>query len=508
MRRIVATVALASACLLMAISPGWAAPGPNAKDPTAKGSWAMVPQTKDVDADGQIDGDGGVPVAGALSTQPATRYKGAGNRIAQPHERLIDGVLSWYLSPRGFPVELDACSSTGAEFRWRIAGAPEDRTTAWRPLSRRTCVQELTLPEGRYRLTLEVRSAGRTSRTTLAADVRNILVVAMGDSYASGEGNPRNVEAWLRDGPPFSPYWDDDACNRSVLGAPSQAALALEESSARTSVTLVNVTCSGATVARGILGAQSAAAQTTTQVEQASRAIAGQQADLVLLSVGGNDIGFTSVLQACALSGNCPLAKPPAGVLQQYSTVQTGVQARTGQLPADYVRIAACLGTDTCTLKDGRVVPGLPLAPDARVLPAMYPDITRARDGQPCEYLTLTTSDFAWARSTILLPEPPRPYPYVTTGGRTVPLPMDAGSLNQVIASTFTLPGWQPVAGTWAASGDTPEGHGVCAGDAAWVFGVTVLAGFGSASFHPNPAGQVAMGRALTRAMNQALSAR
>lgn len=501
--RALLAIPLASACLLLVTGEGWAAPGP-----TARGEWSMVPQTKDADADGQIDGDGGVPVSGALSTQPAARFKGAGNRIAQPHERLIGGSLSWYLSPRGFPVELDACDSTGAEFRWRISGDQDTRTTKWRPLSRRTCSQDLTLPEGRYRLSLEVRSAGRTARMQMKADVRNILVVAMGDSYASGEGNPRNVEAWLRDGPPFSPYWDDDACNRSVLGAPSLAALALEQSSPRTSVTLVNVTCSGATVARGILGVQTAAAQTATQIEQAAAIIQGEEADVVLLSVGGNDVGFTSVLQACALSGNCPLTKPPSGVLQQYPTVQTGVQARTGQLPADYARIASCLGSDTCTLKDGRVVQDLPLAPDATVLPTMYPDITRAQDGEPCEYLTLAPSDFSWARSTILLPEPPRPYPYVTTGGRTVPLPMDAGSLNQVIASTFTLPGWQPVAGTWAASGDTAEGHGVCAGEQAWVFGVTLLAGFGSASFHPNPAGQVAMGRAIARAMSQAIATR
>ena len=495
-------LALAAVCLITAGGGAWAAPGP-----VARGDWSMVPQTKDVDADGQIDGDGGVPVSGALSTQPAGRFKGAGNRIAQPHERLIDGALSWYLSPRGFPVALDACDSTGTEFRWRITGASA-RTTAWRPLSRRTCTQVLGLPEGRYRLTLEVRSSGRVARKAMTANVRNILVVAMGDSYASGEGNPRNVAAWLRDGPPFSPYWDDDPCNRSVLGAPSLAALALENSSPRTSVTLVNVTCSGATVARGILGVQTSAAQTTTQVEQAAGIVNGQAADIVLLSVGGNDVGFTSVLQACALSDNCPLTKPPSGVLQQYATVQSGVQARTGQLPADLARIAACLGPATCTLKDGRVVPGLPLSTDARVLPAMYPDITRARDGQPCDYLTLTPSDFSWARSTILLPEPPRPYPYVTTGGRTVPLPMDAGSLNQVIASTFTLPGWQPVSGTWAASGESAEGHGVCAGDASWVFGITVLAGFGSASFHPNPAGQVAMGRAIARAMSQAIATR
>lgn len=493
-RTVVAVAAAASVALL-----GLPAPASGAPAPVARGDWSMVPQSKDTDDDGMIDGDGGVPVSGALSRQPAARYKGAGNRIAQPAERLIGGVLSWYLSEKGFPVELDACRSEGQSFRWRIDGDGA-RTTKWRPLNPRTCRQEVTLPESRHSLTLEVRSSGTVARARLSADVRNILVVALGDSYASGEGNPRNVEAWLREGAPFSPYWDDDPCNRSVLGAPSRAALTLEQSSPRTSVTLVNVTCSGATIGRGILGPQSASGQATSQIEQAAQAIRGHAADMVLLSIGGNDVGFTSILQACALSNNCPLTRPPAGVLQPYPTVQAGVQARTGQLPADFNRIATCIGGTACTLRDGRVVPPLPLAPGARVLPTMYPDITRAADGQPCQYLTLTPSDFAWARDTVLLPQPPRPYPYVTVSGATVPLPMDAGSLNQVIATLGRLPGWEPVSGTWAASGESTVGHGVCAGDAAWVYGITTLAGFSSASFHPNPAGQTAMARAISRA--------
>ncbi len=482
-----------------------AAPAAAAPSPTARASWSMVPQAKDVDGNGTIDGDGGFPAQGAMSRQPSTRFKGAGNRIAQSHERLINGSLSWYLSPKGFPVSLDACRSSGEEFRWRIArGGEVVRTTQWRPLNPRTCVQELVLPEETYRLTLEVRSAGRTARQATTARVRNILVVALGDSYASGEGNPRNVDAWLAEAGPFSPYWDDDPCNRSVLGAPAQAALALEEESSKTSVTLVNVTCSGATVSRGILGAQTAAGQTASQVEQAAQIVGGREVDLVLLTIGGNDVGFTSILQACALSNNCPLTKPPAGVLQSYPTVQAGVQARTGMLPADFDRIAACLGGPTCTLKDGRTVPALALAPGARVLPTMYPDITRDQVGAPCRYLTLTASDFGWARDTVLLPTPPRPYPYVTVSGATVPLAMDAGSLNQVIAATARIPGWQPVAGTWGASGESAEGHGVCAGDAAWVFGITALSGFPSASFHPNPAGQRVLGRAIHQAASGA----
>ena len=57
----------------------------------AIGTWSMVPQSKDANGDGFIDGDGGVPAAGALSLQPASTFVGAGNFVAQPNERLIGG---------------------------------------------------------------------------------------------------------------------------------------------------------------------------------------------------------------------------------------------------------------------------------------------------------------------------------------------------------------------------------------------------------------------------------
>lgn len=474
-----------------------------APSPTAVGTWSMVPQAKDTNKDGVIDGDGGVPTTGALSRQPSRTYKGAGNFIAQPNERLIDGSLSWYLSDKGYPVRLNACASTGDEYRWKVARSKETvTTTAWRPLTKKQCKVTLTLPEARYSMTLEVRANGRTVRDKVNATVRNILVVSLGDSYASGEGNPRNVAAWLNEGFPFSPYWDQPGCNRSALSGPAQAALALEESSSKTSVTLVDVSCSGATVDRGILGAQSRT--TAPQVEQAATILAGRPADVVLLSIGGNDIGFLSILQSCALTSDCPLSTPPSGPLRSAPTVQQGVQDQTAALAGDYSRIAACLGGDSCRLADGRTVPGVALAKGAAVLPTLYPDITRAANGQSCRYLTITPSDFAWARDTVLLPTPPNPYPYRTTQGTTVNLPMDAGSLNQQISATRSL-GWAPVTGTWAASGESAEGHGVCAGPAAWVYGITALSGFADASFHPNLSGQAVLAQEILKAMKAAL---
>ncbi len=467
----------------------------------AKGTWSMVPLTRDTDHDGMIDGDGGVPRSGAASTQPSPVYVGAGNHIAQPHERLINGSTSWYLPASGFPVELNACASTGAQYRWTVTqGGAQVTQTPWRALGKKTCRTEVTLANGPATLHLEVRKGSASADTDISASPRGIVMVAMGDSYSSGEGVPRNVQAWLTDGPPFQPYWDDDACHRSTLGAPAQAALALEKSSPRTSVLLVDVACAGATVDAGILGPQVTEKQTTSQVEQVRAILGDRPADAVVLQVGGNDVGFGSLLGACLLNTDCPLARAPFPPLSAFRTVQDGVQALTGRLPADYTRIAACIGTATCALTGGRTTPGIALAPGAKVLPVMYPDITRAANGASCTYLTLTSGDFAWARDTILLPTPGATYSYSSTRG-PVALSLAQGTLNQRIAQTGATVGWAPVTGTWDASGAGSVGHGVCAGAQAWVFGVTALSGFASASFHPNPVGAAAMGKAITAAV-------
>ncbi|MDA3023067.1 MAG: hypothetical protein O2943_10555, partial [Actinomycetota bacterium] len=204
----------------------------------AKGTWFMVPQSKDANGDGFIDGDGGVPKSGALALRPSAKFVGAGNFIAQPNERLIGGALSWYLDPAGYPVQLSACASTGDNYIWTISqGQTIITTTAARALKKKTCKTTLTIPEGDYNFRLTVQSGKKRAVQNLPATVKNYLLVVIGDSYASGEGNPRNVEAWLSEAGSFAPYWDDDKCNRSVRGAPAQSALALERSLPFTSVT-------------------------------------------------------------------------------------------------------------------------------------------------------------------------------------------------------------------------------------------------------------------------------
>lgn len=465
----------------------------------ARASWSMVDMTKDIDHDGFIDGDGGVPKSGALSLTPSPVSIGAGNHLAQRNERLINGALSWYLSPQGFPVTLDACGSTGTSYSWRLTNATTGVTTpvASTPLTKQRCRTRVTLPEGAYTFALTVRSGASSTSTSVPAEVRNILMVAMGDSYASGEGNPRNVDAWVTQGgflSSFRPYWDHDACHRSVHGAPAQAALALERSSPQTSVALVDVTCSGATVQRGILGPQPEAGQ--SQVALARSLVGTLPVDLVTLSIGGNDIGFGSVLSSCLLHANCPLVPAASGVLQRYPSLQAGVADQTAKLPAAYREIAACLSGRTCP-------DGLRLAPGAAVLPTLYPDISRNSNGAMCSYLSMGTQDFTWARAAILNPTPPASVTYATTNQGTKTLPI-AATLNQQIAATTAL-GWKPVLQAWSRSGDSAQGHGICAGANAWVWGVQLGGQMIGAAFHPNQPGERQLAAAIVEAAKSAL---
>ena len=141
----------------------------------AQGSWSMVPQSKDPNEDGFIDGDGGVPKSGALSLTPSSTFVGAGNFIAQPNERLIGGSLSWYLEDAGFPVTLNACKSKGDTYTWKIQreGTVVQQTDV-RKLAKKTCTTTVKLPEGLHTFTLTVKSGSTIKRQSMVANISNI----------------------------------------------------------------------------------------------------------------------------------------------------------------------------------------------------------------------------------------------------------------------------------------------------------------------------------------------
>ncbi len=126
--------------------------------------------------------------------------------------------------------------------------------------------------------------------------VRDILIVSIGDSFASGEGNPHveqkfnapcleglcdaNADfalsasdaiicllglaacaldlAYAAANGPYvkaGPIWEDKRCHRSQFAADSLAAMALEEQDPRSSVTFLHLACSGSTIGVGVTGA-------------------------------------------------------------------------------------------------------------------------------------------------------------------------------------------------------------------------------------------------------------
>jgi hypothetical protein len=127
----------------------------------------------------------------------------------------------------------------------------------------------LTVPKGSGTTISVTRSSGETISTCV--EVRDVLIVAFGDSFAAGEGNPDRPTRWpadfkLASGPalswwskrprgdrPVSADWWDNTCHRSLLSQHAQAALRMAARDRHAAVTFVSFACSGATVLDGYL---------------------------------------------------------------------------------------------------------------------------------------------------------------------------------------------------------------------------------------------------------------
>uniref|UniRef100_A0AAU3GYM8 SGNH/GDSL hydrolase family protein n=1 Tax=Streptomyces sp. NBC_01401 TaxID=2903854 RepID=A0AAU3GYM8_9ACTN len=161
--------------------------------------------------------------------------------------------------------------------------------------------------------------------------------VALGDSYASGAG--------------LSSV-DDADCDRTGQGYPSVIAGAVKAKSFK------NVTCSGATLtelsrAQGANAAQLSALSADT--------------DLVTLTIGGNDIGFTEIITQCVVGS----FSDPTGSPCKTHYNASGSDAITTRINST----AAKLAVDLQYLRA--------LAPNARVLVVGYPSLV-PDDGKAC----------------------------------------------------------------------------------------------------------------------------
>ena len=190
---------------------------------------------------------------------------------------------------------------------------------------------------------------GTAQRLTADIAVRDFLIAGLGDSIAAGEGNPdqpivlddegfcfrrflsATTREYFRPGranfkgskacdttqTPLSDWsrlnarWMNAACHRSLYGYQMRAALALAVEQTHAAVTFLPLACSGSTIDLGFLNplrprecpptgnCPGATAPQVTQLKDAM-AIAAKQSkdrklDLVLLTIGANDIWFAGL---------------------------------------------------------------------------------------------------------------------------------------------------------------------------------------------------------------------
>jgi lysophospholipase L1-like esterase len=272
-------------------------------------------------------------------------------RVNEPCTR--DNVKESYLAPADHPivVRLTGTVPVGATCAWSFDdgdGPPRQQTfDCAEPVNLRVRYGRQTVA------TVDVSSGPEApQRVGTGIEVRDIFIAGLGDSVASGEGNPDRPIALAEEGFCFRYYlgsaaaqyyrpsragykggraceapdslqnwqrnaalWLNPACHRSLYSYQTRTALALAVEYTHIAVTYLPLACTGATIADGLFGGQrarecppnksssSCSGGVNGQLDELRDAIAAvkrrqpdRQLDLVLLSIGANDIYFSGLV--------------------------------------------------------------------------------------------------------------------------------------------------------------------------------------------------------------------
>ncbi len=323
---------------------------------------------------------------------------------------------------------------------WRVDGEPA--APLLEPGSRCGAVFSVA-GEGEHTIKALARNRAEVARV----EIEDKLIVALGDSVASGEGNPKVA------GPD---RWLDEPCHRSAAAGFEQAANQLGKVDRRRSITFVSLACSGARMDQGLLesyagidpapGKASYLPQVDRlgEIDLRRRADGGPGVDAVLLSVGANDVRFSSVVKQCALPGDCR------------EGVKRAVEERLAALDDRYDELADALDET---------------APETPVFVTEYFDPTHDEFGRFCkDGPGLTTDEEAqWAYEELLRP------------------------LNREVKTAADRNGWQRIGGI---ASDFKH-HGYCAREKGWVRTLpdALLKDNPAGTLHPNEEGHKAIAR-------------
>jgi hypothetical protein len=345
-----------------------------------------------------------------------------------PDQCVRDGVRENYLAPSDHRVEV------------RLAGTvPSAAACAWtfgdgdgKPLTLNADCSEPVSFRPRYgrptTAAVDIAVPGEPiRRATGEIAVRDLLIAGLGDSVASGDGNPDRPVALADEGFCFrrfdaavrteyfrpsrvgfkgvracgsgsvendrdewallSARWMSGACHRSLYGHQLRAALALAVESLHMAVTFLPLACTGATIDTGLLNGQrsreincgsgTACPRTSpAQVTQlrdllarAQRTQPGRSLDLMFLTIGANDINFPGLVADIIIdSASERRLFRSAGII---STVEASQATLERKLPGDFARLRAALR---------------PLVNDMfeRVVYVAYGNPALGSDGKPC----------------------------------------------------------------------------------------------------------------------------
>ena len=239
---------------------------------------------------------------------------------------------------------------------------------------------------------------GPPQRATTEIVVRDLLVAGLGDSVAAGEGNPDRPVALSDEGFCFRRFitgahseyyrpgragfsgdrtcesgrgpgdlaqwsalgarWLSQACHRSLYGYQLRTALALAVENPHVAVTFLPLACTGASIDNGVLSSQRARELNCTtnrpcpstvpaQVAQLQQYLTGARRgrpdrvlDLVLLTVGANDIDFSGLVANVIIDATTDRVLVGRGVIQ---TVEGADSVLRSSLPANFGKLRSAL---------------------------------------------------------------------------------------------------------------------------------------------------------------------
>ena len=271
-------------------------------------------------------------------------------RVSEPCTR--DNVKESYLTPSDHPVTIRLTGQVpvGATCAWTLDGGDGPTQSTF------DCAEPVNF-RARYGrptvVTVDVSSGpDAPQRLTTEISVRDIFIAGLGDSIASGEGNPDRPVALAEEGFCFRSYlgmaytqyyrpsragykggraceapeslqvwqrqsalWFNSACHRSLYSYQTRTALALAVQHPHIAVTYLPLACTGATIAEGLFGSQQArecpptksgancSGKVSAQLAELREALTAarrrqpdRRLDLILLSIGANDINFSGLV--------------------------------------------------------------------------------------------------------------------------------------------------------------------------------------------------------------------